>query len=196
MLRHCILGLIGVALVGASPLWAQTPPAVQTGHPVATGPTGAAAPGCVCPETPCCVPSKTICCPEGYVKKTTQFVYCSGCEPLCLCYFHNWCAGLCGSCGGCESGHCEHPYTRRFLIRKVRTCEECATKCVPVTVPVCDQGPCGPGCCAGPAAAHGVVVIPGMPLQSPSTAATPLPNNRAAPPATMVGVPAGAVPSR
>jgi hypothetical protein len=69
------------------------------------------------------------------VKKTAKVVYTCGSETLCLPY----CTGLFGHFG-CDSGHCEHPRTRRFLIKKIQTKEEDAIKCVPAEVPACERG--------------------------------------------------------
>jgi hypothetical protein len=148
-MRKYILGLVTLAVLGTGPVLGQTPqvihgspgtvetlpdrsPTVQGG--VITEPAGA-----------CCDQAKIVCVPENYTKKTINFVYCSGCEPVCLCYFR----GLFGCCGGCEGGHCEAPYTRRFLIVKIRPCEQCVTKCVPVQTPA---GCAAPGGCTADAA--------------------------------------------
>src|SRR5260370_13606004 len=101
-MKKYLCGLIGLALLGGNPLQAQTPTAVPAGH--------GGAPVVVWQEAPCCTPTKTVCVPEQYIKKTTKPLYSSGCEPLCLCYIR----GLFGSCG-CDSGHCQRPYTRRYL---------------------------------------------------------------------------------
>jgi len=142
-MRKYILGLMTIALLGASPVLGQTPQtsygnpstfqAVPEHGPVTHG--GAH----VEPNCAGCQQTNTVCVPTNYVKKTTKFCYCSGCEPICLCYWRS----LCGLCGGCEGGSCEAPYVRRFLIMKVRTCEECCTKCIPTEAPVGCAAPCG-----------------------------------------------------
>ena len=96
------------------------------GTPVQALPCGAA----------CCAPTTTECVPEHYVKKTTKVVYAPhGCEPVCLPYSQGW-----FGCGGCDAGHCDCPYTRRYMIIKIKTCEEDAIKCVPTQVPACGVG--------------------------------------------------------
>ena len=75
--------------------------------------------------------TRTVCVPEPYVKKTTTWVYNSCSEPVCLCYIR----GLFKKCGCAKDGHCESPYVRRYLVKKQRTCEQDALKCVPVQVP-------------------------------------------------------------
>jgi hypothetical protein len=123
--KRYILGLIGFAALGGSPLLAQTPTDVQTvTHRQAV--QGCDAGGCPATRT-ACVPE---CCTK--VKKTT--VFSSGCEPLCLCYFG---ASKLFHRENCEAGHCENPITRKYLMKRVVTCEESATKCVPTQVPGC-----------------------------------------------------------
>ena len=131
MIKKCLFGLIGLTLLGGNFLRGQTPIGDSNGPsgvPVAA-PVQAAGPDCTA-----CSPTKTTCVPENYVKKTTKVVYSSGSEPLCVGYFR----GLFGHCS-CEAGRCEHPYTRRYLIKKIQTCEENAIKCVPAEVPTCEQ---------------------------------------------------------
>jgi len=154
-MKHRFLGLIGLALLGGSPLLGQTPPpAPSDPNPAPDGvivlnpaPGGVIvpnpAPGGIivgapldCPEGPDCCPTRTICVPEHYTKKTDKVSYCCRSEPLCLCFYH----GLHSLFRGCECGHpghCEHPYTRRYLVKKIRVCEEEAIKCVPKQVPAC-----------------------------------------------------------
>jgi len=149
-MKKYVFALIGFAAAAGSPLLAQTAaPAV-----------GGVAVVMAAPECGACCPTRTTCVPERYMKKTTKVVYSSGCEPVCLCYFR----GLSRNCG-CESGHCEQPYTRHYLIKKNQTCEECATKCVPSQCPVCEHGHCGVpvGCAAA--------VVPASP--APPMAAPP-----------------------
>ncbi|HWT83495.1 MAG TPA: hypothetical protein VN648_32385, partial [Candidatus Methylomirabilis sp.] len=115
-MKKYLFGLIGVALLGANPLLGQTP----TPFPGGLGGVPAGTPALLAgPHGATCAPTKTACVPEHYVKKTIKVVYSSGCEPLCLPY----CAGLFGH-HGCDSGHCEHPRTRCYLIKKIQTKEE------------------------------------------------------------------------
>lgn len=135
-MKKYLFGLIGVALLGANPLLGQTP----TPFPGGLGGVPAGTPALLAgPHGATCAPTKTTCVPEHYVKKTTKVVYSSGSEPLCLPY----CAGLFGHLG-CDSGHCGHPHTRRYLIKKIQTKEEDAIKCVPAEVPACERGRCHP----------------------------------------------------
>jgi hypothetical protein len=110
----------------------------------------------------CCAPNcghaKTVCVPEHYCQKTTKAVYSSVCEPVCLCFFPS----LFGHCG-CEDGHCEHPRTRKFLVKKIQTCEHDAIRCVP------SEAACEHGCC--PAA--GAYVVPGAPVMMAPAMAPP-----------------------
>src|SRR5260370_1124594 len=117
LMKDYLVGLIGLALLGGSPLLAQTPPLIPN-EPVAavdatqTPPSGQQAPPAaanapiappvelVGPDGACCAATKTVCCPEHYVKKTTKACYTSDSESICLCYFH----GLFGHCD-CDSGH-------------------------------------------------------------------------------------------
>ena len=131
-MKNYLLGLVGLVLLGSGPLLAQTPTAV----PYAPAPAAAAAPVVTCmPACAACVTTHAVCVPEHDVKKTTKAVYSCGCEPLCVGYVH----GLFGRCG-CDAGECGKPYTRHYLIKKVRTCEEDAVKCVPAEVPGCPNG--------------------------------------------------------
>jgi hypothetical protein len=79
---------------------------------------------CPCPAD--CGPGNITCVPEHYCKETKKWTYNSGCEPFCLCFWPS----LFGGCG-CDSGHCEPPYHRHYLIKKLRICREDAIKCVP-----------------------------------------------------------------
>jgi hypothetical protein len=164
-MRKYILGLFAVAVLGGSPALAQTQPSLPVTHgaPGASGQTQSSGPitqvapsatgqtaapvvhGGMLLDQACNYgpQTQTVCVPEQYMKKTTKTCYNSGCEPLCVCYWLSLC-GCCGGGGGCDSGFCEHPYTRRYLIMKVRTCEECCTKCVPREVPCCAGSPCLP----------------------------------------------------
>jgi hypothetical protein len=123
--KRYILGLIGFAALSGSPLLAQTPTAVQTVTHRQT------VQGC---DAGCCQATHTACVPECYTKVKKTTVFSSGCEPLCLCYysacklFHR---------SDCEDGHCETPITRKYLMKRVVTCEESATRCVPSEAPGC-----------------------------------------------------------
>jgi hypothetical protein len=144
-MRQYVLGLIGLTLLGGIPVWGQTPTGVPQGTPVLPPGVPAGTPVVIGPDCGgCCIPTKTVCVPECYTKKTTKVVYSSGCESRCLCYYRS----LFRHCG-CDSGHCERPITVRYLIKKVRTCEEEATKCVPAEVPGCASGHCCPGAAWG-----------------------------------------------
>jgi hypothetical protein len=128
-MRKYLVGLAGLALLGGAPLLGQPPAAV----PIGPGAVPVGTPMVICQDGAGCVPTKTVCVPDHYLKKTTKVVFSSGCESLCLCYFR----GLFAGCGCDGSGHCESPHTRRYLIKKIRNCEEDAIKCVPVEVPAC-----------------------------------------------------------
>src|SRR5262249_553237 len=157
-----------------NPLLAQSPvvvlpgPAgVPCGTPEVAGPAS-----CACPHT------KAVCVPEHYVKKTDKVVFCSRCEPVCLCHFH----GLFGGCD-CAKGPCGHAYPRHYLVKKKQTCEHDAVKCVPAEEPICERGHCtaSSGCCA-------VVTLPDV-APAPGTPAGPgIPVGP--------GTPAGRVPER
>jgi len=132
MKKH-FFALIGLALLGGGPVLGQTPVALPN---VVPGPVMVGAPAVPCqPQCVACPATRISCVPEPYVKKTPKTVYSCGSEPICLCYFH----GLFRGCD-CQSGECAQPYTRRYLIKKVRTCEEDAVKCVPAEVPACQVG--------------------------------------------------------
>jgi hypothetical protein len=177
MMKKLILGFMGVAMLAASPVFGQAPQAIHNvGAPaeVVAGPGPVVHAGAPCAEAAgCCAQPCTICVPENYTKTTKKWVYCSGCEPVCLCYFR----GLC--CFSCGEGHCEPPHTRRFLIMKPRVCEECATRCVPVEGGRdCGAAPCGPaGCAALPGGPAGQVAGTGAGTPQPThlTPATVLP---------------------
>jgi hypothetical protein len=152
-MKRLLFGLLGFALLGQAPLFAQGPPP----GPVVPGPATViiAGPGEVIGDPAvigCDGPgcrrhghhhSDYVCVPEHYVKETTKWVYCSDCEPLCLCY-RSVCHLFQHGCASCADGKCEHPYTRHFLIKKLRVCEQDAVKCVPQQ-PCCDGGACHPG---------------------------------------------------
>jgi hypothetical protein len=151
-MRDYLFGLIGLALLGGSPLLGQTPtvipnepvaaidataapPTTQQTPPAVAGAPVAGPVGLVGPDGACCVATKTVCCPEHYTKKTTKTCYTCTSECICLCHFH----GICGHCD-CDEGHCGHPYYRKYLVKKIKPCEEDCIKCVPKEVP------CEPTC--------------------------------------------------
>jgi hypothetical protein len=137
-MKKYLMGLMVLALLGGNPLRAQTPAPVVIMESAG----------------PYCGPTHTTCVPEHYVKKTDKVVYSSTCEDACLCYSH----GLFKGCG-CDSGHCERPHMRKFLVKKIQTCEQDAVKCVPSQEPVCAHGRCFAGsACAGTMAAP--VMVP------------------------------------
>jgi hypothetical protein len=177
-MKQYFLGLAGLALLGG-PLLAQGPPPPPVPHgPPCDVPGGA--PVAVLPERaghhhhhP-----DYVCVPEHYTKKKDKWVYNCGSEPLCLCYFH----GLFRHCHCGDSGHCERPYTRRYLVKKIRHCEEDDIKCVPQ--PACAGGHCGAGpgpagvtghAAPPPVVAPGPVYPPGSPRPAPGTVIPPMP---------------------
>jgi hypothetical protein len=180
-MKRLLFGLLGAAVLsatlGSTPALAQTapgftpPPAVLPGIPTPVSPTQRSGAGL---EGICCghgARKDWTCVPEQYVKKTTKWVYNSSCEPLCLCYTHGF--GLFHKdCGSCESGNCEHPYMRHYLVKKPRVCEECAVKCVP------QRAGCHDGCCATDGCVAPVppaVIVHGTPLGAAPVAPLVLP---------------------
>ena len=164
-----ILGLLGLALVGGTALLAQDPPAAQApketpkGEPIpppiviSDGATGACAAGC-------CQKTKTVCCPEHYVKEKKIVGHTFGSEKKCL----PPCLGLlhCFHCDANDHARCGHSICTRYLIKKEHVCEKDAVKCNPVEVPACRHGHgCQNGSCgAGPAP---VTVISTEPQATP-----------------------------
>lgn len=144
-MKGYLFGLLGLTLVGGAAL-AQVPMALPQ-------PPGAGAPAAVAPAAPvvvdhgascgqggccnsgCCTPTKTVCMPEQYMRKTVKPAYTCGCEPFCVDYPF----GLFGKCACC-GGRNPTPRTKKYLIKKVITTECPAVKCVPVQVPCCEQG--------------------------------------------------------
>ncbi len=136
-MKKYLFGLVGLALLGANPLLGQT----RTTSPAVPGASANAPPPPVLQD--CTVAAtKTICVPEPYVKKTTKAVYKSACEPMCLTHYLGCCFHR-----SCDDGCCGKLFTRRYLMKKTVTCEECITRCVPVTVP-CGSTGCSPAPCA------------------------------------------------
>ena len=87
---------------------------------------------------------KTVCRPVCETKTVVKRVYTSRCTDVCLpcCLgglFHDEC-----SCG--------HLKKRKDLVVKLRKCETCVQKCVPMTVSACStcapacSAPCAPSC--------------------------------------------------
>jgi hypothetical protein len=154
MYRYC-LSFIAFAAVGGSPLLAQSAPDVQT---ITHRQVIRECEGGSCPAT--------VCVPECYTKVNKTTVYASGCEPLCV-----GCPSL-GKLFGrdCEGGNCEAPRTRKYLMKKVVTCEESATKCVPSIAGGCVTGIHGHAVAApmiipsgrGPVTTTGVVIMPAV----------------------------------
>src|SRR4051794_32609623 len=153
------LCLLAVASVGMAqmPQIPATYPMVQpmaqpTGQPIAgsyplyanPGTPSAAAPymqsGLAYPYNPgcgpeCCVPMTKVCVPEPAIKTITHTCYSKTCAEFCYPKCSCCLASLFGCCNACPG--CDGPYTKYFLIKKVRI-EECPTfKCVPTEVPAC-----------------------------------------------------------
>ena len=131
-------------------------PAGPGGTPVAAVPVvvethgASCAQGACCTQS-CCTPTKTVCAPEQYMKKTVKAVYSCGCEPFCVDYPF----GLFRKCSCCGDRQ-PTPRYKKFLIKKVQTTECPAVKCVPVEVP-CEKS-CAPACgqsCCTPACGQG-----------------------------------------
>ena len=144
-MKKYLLGLIGLALLGGSStaqapaLMPATPPA---GAPVVVVETQGA--GC----SSCCTSSCPTCVPEHYLKPVKHINYGSGCEDFCICYYHGW--SLFGTCD-CDNGHCGEVHTRRYLLKKIRVCDEDAVKCVVGEAPATCGTPCTTTapCCGG-----------------------------------------------
>ncbi len=151
-----IFGLLGLALLGGSTLLGQTPQAGKKGEPIPAPVKGTPASEACC-QGGCCPKTKTVCCPEHYVKEKEKVVYSSGCEKKCVTYCH----GLFCGCGDCDKGHCGHPHRVKYLVKKVQVCDHDAVKCVPVDVPACTHGHgCASGACCGNQAAISPAVVP------------------------------------
>jgi hypothetical protein len=78
-----------------------------------------------------------VCQPVTETKKVSKRVYTSVCEDFCLprCSFLG---GLIGhsDCGECKDAKCGPVHAKKYLVVKIRTTEECVTKCVPK--PACE----------------------------------------------------------
>ncbi len=81
-----------------------------------------------------------VCQPVSEVKKVPVRVYTSVCDDFCLLR-PSFLGGLfCNQdCAGCKDARCGPVHTKKFLVVKIRTHEECVTKCVPK--PVCEPVP-------------------------------------------------------
>ena len=93
---------------------------------------------------------KTVCRPVCETKTVVTRVYTSRykdvCLPCCL-------AGLFDECS------CGHVKKQKDLVVKLRKCDKCVQKCVPVTVPTCST--CAPACsapCASSSMLHGTII--------------------------------------
>ena len=103
---------------------------------------------CAAPCEPCPPATRKTCVPEPDQKKVTKTVYDCECEDFCLpkCpkfSLHSHKKGCDKDCGGCADGacaSCEKPRTRKVLIKKFVTHEECGVKCSVQEVPAC--APC------------------------------------------------------
>jgi hypothetical protein len=145
-MKKYMVATIGFALLGGSVLLAQTPPGSPYGGGAPPGPVTGPGPtpgvivpdggGC-CAQGGCCH-TRTICCPEHYIKHREHWCYTSCGEPLCLCFFHNLFGSSCGNCG--PDGHCEHPYHKRVLVKLRRDEDTDCVKCCPREVPDCGHG--------------------------------------------------------
>jgi hypothetical protein len=147
-----ILGLLGLALIGGSSLLGQDPNGPK-GEPIPP-PKGEPIPAPIivnaeaCPSGHC-QKTKTVCCPEHYVKEKQTVVHTFGKEKICL----PPCLGLCHCfrCDANDHAHCGHAICTRYLVKKVQVCEKDAVKCNPVEVPACSRHGhrCSNGSCAG-----------------------------------------------
>jgi hypothetical protein len=187
VMKKYLHGLAGLALLGGAPLLAQTPVPIVIQRESRSGPTAATEIE-VGPHGPC---GNIVCVPEHYIKKTDNWCYSHIDLRVCLCHFH----GLFGHCG-CDDGHCEHPYCRRVMVKKLHV-EECErTRCVPQVESCCEHGCCPGGNCLGGAAPHaalpmagsgavymqgspvagpGAVYMQGSPVMAPSRIGAPMP---------------------
>jgi len=192
--RLACLALGGLALVGAAA--AQTPQAPALPAPAEAGPE-LVAPGPAC--APACGPCyeqvcTKRCVPVPDTKKIVHPEYCCKETDMCLppkCGFSLFkkkdCCGACGACGTCgtcgDCVKCGKVRTRRVLLKKYVTTEECRTKCE-VThevelVPVKPKHSFlkKPACCPAPACEvpPGMVPPGGMVLDEPGAAKGPEP---------------------
>jgi hypothetical protein len=153
-MKRYLFGLIGLALLGSSPVLGQAPTALPYGGAPQAAPYsatyGGAPPVMAGPDGGCCDAGCPTCVPEHYVKKVKKVEYDCGSEDFCICYFHGF--ELFKGCG-CENGHCGQVHKKRYLIKKVHECDEDAVKCVvshePACAPAC-EAPCQPPCTGQP----------------------------------------------
>lgn len=161
-MKKYLVGLMGLTLLSGSALWGQEPleVPVSTAHESFAPSVGAEA---------CCTPTKTICVREQYMKQTVKPAYSSVCEPICLpyrCDLVALCQWLRHEDCDCKCCPCTKPYTKKYLVKKLKTTEKCEWKCVPQTVP-CDH--CGSDSCTAPASpAPGTpeLVLPPKPAET------------------------------
>ena len=72
-----------------------------------------------------------VCCPVTEMKKVTKRVYSDTCEDFCLPR-SSFLGGLFHKdCAECKEASCGKVRTKKYLVVKIRTHEECITKCVP-----------------------------------------------------------------
>ena len=87
--------------------------------------------------------TKKVCRPIVENKTVTRRVYSDVKEDFCVPCSAFSCL-LPNKCG------CSHVHTRKILVVKLRKCDKCVTKCVPVIEPVCtapcSAAPCESGC--------------------------------------------------
>ncbi len=143
--------------------------------------TGRLRPAC-CPE-PCL---EKVCVPSTATRVIRKRVYSEACEDFCLpkcphcgltpLNLHHDCDSGCGGCaaptcgtcgteGGCAN--CDKPRVRKYLVVKIRTREECYTKCniaFQAVEPKCGHKAacCDTGCAAPVVVSDGVKPLPGV----------------------------------
>jgi len=167
-MKKSVVGLIGLALLYGAPLRGQermpAPGSAATGAlpaPVRAAAAEDVSVVIVGPDAPC-PQTRTICVREEYIKKTEKPVYSCGSEPLCLPYH----CSLFSLFGHKDCDSCGPPYTRRYLIKKIKTTEKCDTKCVAVEVPACGQH----GSCPAPISPPAGSPAPSAPEPIPAPA--------------------------
>jgi hypothetical protein len=147
-MKAYLFGLIGlVAMAGGVALGQAPPMALPAGPggapvivPAPTLPTSCPQGGCCAHD---CMPTKTVCVPEQYMKKTPKTCYSCDCAPHCIDYPF----GLFKKCSCCGDNN-PTPRKKKWLIKKVHIQECPATRCVPACVPACDHA-CPAACPAG-----------------------------------------------
>ncbi len=167
MIRKLILTAAAVALVC---LMAAT----------RTANAGDCAAGCA-PAAPACCDSgmKKVCQPISDVKKVNKVVDSQGCEDFCVphcsltgglfkwpkkkgCAEQPECntAGTCDSCANGNCAKCGKVHTRKYLVIKVKTHEECVTKCVVGYEPCNTAKTCELPCAVKPCETTGIIEAP------------------------------------